>query len=68
MKKGIIFIHGIPIIPISKGLQKDFIYNIKKYLGKEYVNNCYFNLDFESIRPKLMNFNNNNTSLNRYES
>ena len=58
-KEGITYIHGIPYNPHSQGIVERFHYTIKKYLGKEYINNGYKKLDFESVRIKIINFYNN---------
>lgn len=60
VKSKVLFLFMIfPIILIALGTIEKFHYSIKKYLGKEYINNCYCKLDFESIHPNLMNFYNN---------
>ena len=38
-KEGITYIHGIPYNHHSQGTVERFHYTIKKYLGKEYINN-----------------------------
>ena len=58
-REGITFIHGIPYNPHSQGTVERFHYTIKKYLGKEYINNGYKKLNFDSVRIKIINFYNN---------
>lgn len=58
-KEGITYIHGIPYNPHSQGTVERFHYTIKKYLGKEYINNGYKKLDFDAVRIKVINFYNN---------
>jgi len=58
-KEGITFILGIPYNPHSQGTVERFHYTIKKYFGKEYINNCYKKLNFDEIRIKIINFYNN---------
>ena len=58
-KEGITYIHGIPYNPHSQGTVERFHYTIKKYLGKEYINNGYKKLDFDEVRIKIINFYNN---------
>lgn len=58
-KHGIKYIHDIPYNPHTQGTIELFHYTIKKYLAKEYINNGYKNLDFDSVRIKVINFYNN---------
>ena len=58
-REGITFIHGIPYNPHSQGTVERFHYTIKKYLGKEYINNGYKKLNFDKVRIKIKNFYNN---------
>ena len=58
-KEGITFIYGIPYNPHLQGTVERFHYTIKKYLGKEYINNGYKKLNFDSVRIKIINFYNN---------
>ena len=46
------------IIHLHKTVER-FHYTIKKYLGKEYINNGYKKLDFDEVRIKIINFYNN---------
>ena len=62
-REGIIFIHGVPYNPHSQGTVERFHYTIKKYLGKEYINNSCKKLDFDSVRARIMNFYNNKKHL-----
>ena len=55
-KEGITYIHGIPYNPHSQVTVERFHYTIKKYLGKEYINNGYKKLDFDAVRIKVINF------------
>ena len=59
IKEGITFIHGVTYNPLTQGMIERFHYTIKKYLGKEYINNCFKSLNFDEIRIKIMNFYNN---------
>ena len=59
IKEGIKYIHGIPYNPHSQGTIERFHYTIKKYLTKEYINNGYQKLDFDSVRVRVINFYNN---------
>ena len=58
-KEGITFIHWIPYNPHIQGTIEIFHYTIKKYLGKEYINNGYKKLNFDEVRIKIINFYNN---------
>ena len=49
----------MPYNPRSQGTVERFHYTIKKYLGKEYINNGYKKLNFDSVRIKIINFYNN---------
>ena len=59
VKEGITYIHGIPYIRHSQGTVERFHYTIKKYLGKEYINNSYKKINFENISLKIINVYNN---------
>ena len=59
IKKVITFIHDIPYNPHSQGTVERFHYTIKKYLGKEYINNGYKKLNFDEVKIKIINFYNN---------
>ena len=58
-KEGITYIHGIPYNPHCT--VERFHYIIKKYLGKEYINNGYKKLDFDAVRIKINFYNNKKT-------
>ena len=58
-KEGITYIRWIQYNPHSQGKVERFHYTIKKYLGKEYINNGYNKLNFKSVRIKIINFYNN---------
>lgn len=58
-KEKIVFIHGIPYNPHTQGTIEKFYYTIKKYLGKEFINNGYKALNFDSVRIRVINFYNN---------
>ena len=49
----------MPYNPNSQDIVEKFHNTIKKYLGKEYINNGYKKLDFDSVRIKITNFYNN---------
>ena len=53
------YIHSIPYNPHTQGTIERFHYTIKKYLGKEYVQNGYKKLNFDSVRIRLINYYNN---------
>ena len=59
IKEGIKYIHFIIYNPHSKETKERFHYTIKKYSTKEYINNGYQNLDFDSVRVRVINFYNN---------
>ena len=59
INNGIRYIHGIPYNPHTQGTIERFHYTIKKYLGKEYVQNGYKKLNFDSVRIRLINYYNN---------
>jgi hypothetical protein len=59
INNGIRYIHGIPYNPHTQGTIERFHYTIHKYLGKEYVQNGYKKLIFDSVRIRLINYYNN---------
>ena len=56
IKDGIKYIHVIPYNPYSQSTIERFHNTIKKYWTKEYINNGYKNLDFDSVRVRLINY------------
>ena len=58
-KKELLISMGYPYNPHSQGTVERFHYMIKKYLAKEYINNGYKKLDFDSVRIKIINYYNN---------
>ena len=58
-REGITYINGVPYNPHVQGTVKRFHYTIKKYLGKEFINNGCKKLDFDEVRLRVINFYNN---------
>ena len=49
----------VPYNPHTQGTVERFHYTIKKYLGKENIQNGYKKLNFDSVRIRLINYYNN---------
>ena len=58
-REGITYINGVPYNPHVQGTVEIFHYTIKKYLGKEFINNVCKKLDFDEVRLRVINFYNN---------
>ncbi len=58
-REGITYINGVPYNPHVQDSVERFHYTIKKYIGKEFINNGCKQLNFDEVRILVINFYNN---------